>query len=88
MVAIIVTVSVVGGIINNIVKSNRAGGGDFAKQLKAQETELEAMKKRVRNLETIIASEPAPRSIDVDDEIISYDSKLENQLSKAKKRVR
>lgn len=88
MVAIIVTVSVVGGIINNIVKANRAGGGDLAKQLKAQEAELEAMKKRVRNLETIIAMEPESRPLELDDEIISYDAKLENQLSKTKKRVR
>jgi hypothetical protein len=88
MVAIIVTVSVVGGIINNIVKANRAGGGDLAKKLKVQEAELEAMKKRVRNLETIIATEPEPRRLELEEDIISYDAKLENQLSKTKKKVR
>lgn len=88
MVAIIVTVSVLGGIVTKYLEMKKGGGGDLAKQLKAQEVELEAMRKRIRNLETIIATEPEPRSLELDEEVISYDAKLENQLSKTKKRTR
>lgn len=36
----------------------------------------------------VIATEPEPRPLEMEDEIISYDDKLENQLSKIKKRTR
>lgn len=88
MVVAIVIVSVVGGIVTKYLEMKKGGGGDLAKQLKAQEAELEAMKKRIRNLETIIATEPEPRSLELDEDVISYDAKLENQLSKPKKRTR
>jgi hypothetical protein len=89
MVAIIVTVSVLGGIITKYLEMKKGGAGsEVAKQLKAQGAELEALKKRIRNLETIMATEPEPKSLELEDEIISYDDKLENQLSKIKKRTR
>lgn len=89
MVAIIVTVSVLGGIITKYLELKKgSGSGDVAKQLKAQEAEMEALKKRIRTLETIIATEPEPRRLELDEDIISYDAKLENQLAKTKKRSR
>jgi hypothetical protein len=62
MVAVIVTVSVIGGIITKWLETKKGGlGGDAAKRLERQEAELDALKKRIRNLETIVALEPTER---------------------------
>lgn len=61
MVAIIVTVSVMGGIITEWLKTKKGMGGEATKRLERQEAELDALKKRIRNLETIVALEPSAR---------------------------
>jgi hypothetical protein len=92
MVAIIVTVSVTGGIITKWLETKKGGlGGDAGKRLERQEAELEALKKRIRNLETIVALEPSERLGASTDEPLSldaYEDRLENQLAKQKKRTR
>jgi hypothetical protein len=92
MVAIIVTVSVMGGIITKWLETKKGGlGGDAVKRLERQEVELDALKKRIRNLETIVALEPSERLGASTDEPLSleaYEDRLENQLAKQKKRTR
>ncbi len=92
MVAIIVTVSVFGGTISKWLETRKGSlGGDAAKRLERQEQELEALKKRIRNLETIVALDPSERLGASTDEPLSleaYEDRLENQLAKQKKRTR
>jgi hypothetical protein len=91
MVAVIVTVSVIGGIITKWLETKKGLGGEATKRLERQEQELDALKKRIRNLETIVALEPSERLGTSTDESISleaYEDRLENQLAKQKKRTR
>lgn len=92
MVAIIVTVSVTGGIITKWLETRKGGlGADAAKRLERQEVELESLKKRIRNLETIVALDPSDRIGSSTDETLSlepFEDRLENQLAKQKKRTR
>jgi hypothetical protein len=92
MVVFIVSISVTGGIINKWIETKKGGlGGDAAKRLERQEAELEALKKRIRNLETMVALEPSERLGASTDEPLSleaYEDRLENQLAKQKKRTR
>lgn len=92
MVVFIVSISVTGGIINKWIETKKGGlGGDAAKRLERQEAELEALKKRIRNLETIVALEPSERLGSSTDESLTveaYEDRLENQLAKQKKRTR
>lgn len=92
MVVIIVTVSMIGGIIKKWLETKKGGlGGDADKRLKQQEQEIDAMKKRIRNLETIVATEPTGRISALSEESLALDAfedRLENQLAIQKKRTR
>lgn len=94
MVAIIVTVSVVGGIITKYIEHKKGGlAADAGKQFKQMEAEVESLKKRVRNLETIVALEPSDNLLELGNEpdvkdLDSFDERLVNQLAQHKKRTR
>lgn len=54
---------------------------------------LDALKKRIRNLETIVALEPSNRLLELGNEpdvkdLDSFDERLVNQLAQLKKRTR
>lgn len=94
MIAIVVTVSVMGGILSKYIEQKKGGvSGDAGKQLKQLESEVESLKKRVRNLETIVALEPTNKFIELGNEpdvkdLDSFDERLVNQLAQHKKRTR
>lgn len=94
MVVIVVTVSIIGGIITKYMEMKKGGmTGDSGKQLKLMESEVESLKKRVRNLETIVALEPSDNLLELGNEpdikdMDSFDERLVNQLAQHKKRTR
>lgn len=88
MVTIIVTVSVFGGIVTKYLETRKGLGGEAGKRLQQVEAEQESLKKRIRNLETMVALDVPSKPLELDDEVISFDDKLENQLSKTRKRAR
>ncbi len=92
MIVAVTLIGALSGVISKWVESRKAGGPELAGRLAALEADLDATKKRVRNLETIAAmeqdsreplqlGEPDPNDPD------SFDEKLVNQLA-AKKRTR
>ncbi len=94
MVAVIVSVSIFGGIITKYMEMRKGSmSGDVGKQFKQMEADVETLKKRVRNLETIVALEPTDKFIELDAEpdvkdLDSFDERLVNQLAQHKKRTR
>jgi hypothetical protein len=94
MVAVIVSVSVFGGIITKYMEMRKGSmSGDAGKQFKQMEAEVESLKKRVRNLETIVALEPSDKLLELGNEpdvkdLDSFDERLVNQLAQHKKRTR
>jgi hypothetical protein len=97
MIAVIVVVATIGETIKAYFKSKEKSGANDAQlkeKLKRYELEMEALRKRVRNLETIAAGAPGEFSVNdtVEADQFDFDStdefneKLVNQLARKKTR--
>ena len=94
MITVIVVVSVLGGIISDYLKHRTkavaANMDEYEARLNKMNKEMDALKQRIRNLETIAVAEPSDLVMDVDEDFGSetdeaFNEKLINQLAKKKK---